>query len=108
MTSERWLAYRSEAVSNLELWSEWEQVQCPVLVIHGLESDALDNQTIDHMRSNKQLSVIHVHDTGHTPNLGDKELNKLIAEWVLDDRPCDDDIYFKGQYSPDRLFLPRL
>lgn len=93
------LAYRAAATKSLNQWEYWDQIHCPVLLLHGLESDALSHNTIDRMRNNPLLSVIHVHDAGHTPSLSDGELNQWIAQWVLDDIPYDQDRYYQ---NPDR------
>ncbi|MXZ80083.1 MAG: alpha/beta hydrolase [Gammaproteobacteria bacterium] len=98
------LAYRSEATRSLDQWSYWDQLQCPVLLLHGLESDAMLDETIDRMKSNPQLSVIHVHDTGHTPSLSDGDLNRKIAEWVLNDRAYSQDFHFRSRYRPENIF----
>jgi len=98
------LAYRSAATKSLNQWNYWDQIKCPVLLLHGLESDALSHKTIDHMRINPLLSVIHVHGAGHTPSLSDGELNQWIADWVLDDKPYGQDRYYKNSERPPSIF----
>ena len=66
-------------------------MQCPVLLIHGVESDATTEETITRMRGHGGLSVIHVPDTGHTPTLSDGLLIGEVARWVHDDRPFGED-----------------
>ncbi len=90
------LAYRAQASQSLDIWDEWDQVNCPILLLHGTESDATLLESIDRMRYKKNLSVIHVHKTGHTPSLSDGILNEHIVQWLLDDRPFDQDF----QYEP--------
>ena len=85
------LAYRADADHSLDLWAEWATVKCPVLLIHGADSDATTLDTIDKMRSHDGLSVLHVPDTGHTPTLTDRPLIEDIVAWTLDDRPFDKD-----------------
>ena len=58
------LAYRAEADSSLDLWNEWNQLRCPVLLLHGTQSDSTTNETVDRMRNHDNISVIHVEDTG--------------------------------------------
>ena len=65
------LAYRAEAGSSLDLWDDWGEVKCPVLLIHGVQSDATTQETIARMRGTGGFSVIHVPRTGHTPALCD-------------------------------------
>ena len=100
------LAYRAEARSSLDLWDDWTRVQCPVLLIHGVESDATSDETIARMRGVGGLSVIHVPRTGHTPTLCDAELIEEIVRWVQDDRPFDEDRILPFPQWPARLLYP--
>ena len=100
------LAYREEATRSLDLWTQWSAVQCPVLLLHGLESDATSNETIERMRKDKKLAVIHVHDAGHTPSLGDGELTAAIKKWILDDECIANDLYYRVNYNPIRVLYP--
>ena len=76
------LSYRYDAANNLDLWEEWRQVTCPVLLVHGTLSDATDDATVDRMRDHSGMSVIQVRETGHTPLLCDPGLARLIADWI--------------------------
>lgn len=75
-------AYREEANANLEQWDQWARLRCPVLVIHGLLSDALMPPTIARMRKVRPFDLMHVPDTGHTPILCDANQIHFIAEWL--------------------------
>ena len=100
------LAYREEASANLDLWEEWEKIKCPVLMIHGLCSDAVLVDTIDRMRLHDGFSVLHVENTGHTPTLSDGPLIQKITHWVLDDRPFVKDHFYDTVYQPERILFP--
>ncbi len=100
------LAYRTEARSSLDLWDDWTGVTCPVLLIHGLRSDATSDETIGRMRQYRPLSVIHVPDTGHTPTLSDKPLIEDVARWVNDDQPFNDDRTRPTVEWPRRVLYP--
>jgi pimeloyl-ACP methyl ester carboxylesterase len=76
-------AYRAAAQHSLDQWKEWRRVQCPVLSIHGMISDALLPATIKRMRTNHRVCVMHVPDTGHTPVLSDRNQNWFIHEWLM-------------------------
>lgn len=91
------LAYREEARVSLDLWEDWAEVECPVLLLHGMLSDATSEETIEEMRASKNLSVLHIADTGHTPTLSDSELTAAIVEWIQHDQ----------QFASDRYFQPR-
>ena len=100
------LAYRSDARSSLDLWEEWARLKCPVLLIHGLQSDATTDETIDRMRGIDGFSVIHVPDTGHTPTLSDGPLIADVARWVCEDRPFAQDLIRPTADWPRRILYP--
>jgi pimeloyl-ACP methyl ester carboxylesterase len=75
-------AYREDAKHSLDQWRHWDRVRCPVLVIHGMLSDALLDPTVKRMQKNELVSVMHVPDTGHTPVLSDRNQNYFIREWL--------------------------
>ena len=101
------LAYRADARNSLDMWEDWDRVECPVLLIHGVESDATTDETIDRMRGMGNLSVIHVPGTGHTPTLSDGALIADIAGWVCDDRPFAEDRVRPTSDWPRRVLYPQ-
>jgi pimeloyl-ACP methyl ester carboxylesterase len=76
-------SFRADAQESLDQWKLWEKVHCPVLLIHGLLSDALLTPTIKRMRTRHNVAVMHVPDTGHTPVLSDRNQNWFIHEWLM-------------------------
>jgi pimeloyl-ACP methyl ester carboxylesterase len=77
-------AFRTDAQDNLDQWRQWQKIHCPVLLIHGMMSDALFPPTIKRMREKHDVAVMHVPDTGHTPVLSDRNQNWFIHEWLMD------------------------
>ena len=75
-------AFRHDARTSLDQWALWRRVRCPVLLIHGLLSDALLPTTIRRMQRSGDVCVMHVPDTGHTPVLSDRNQNWFIHEWL--------------------------
>jgi pimeloyl-ACP methyl ester carboxylesterase len=75
-------AYGRHAHRSVSQWRQWQQVRCPVLLIHGLESDALFAPTIRRMSRGKAISVMHVPRTGHTPLLADRHQIDFIRQWL--------------------------
>ena len=69
------------------LFRSWQRVQCPVLLIHGMQSDALFEPTIRRMRRGKDLTLMHVPDTGHTPLLADRNHIAFIRQWLAGQAP---------------------
>ena len=76
-------AYRADAQSSLDQWKLWRRVHCPVLLIHGMLSDALLPPTIERMKIGHDVTVMHVPDTGHTPVLSDRNQNRFIHDWLM-------------------------
>jgi pimeloyl-ACP methyl ester carboxylesterase len=76
-------AYRRDARTSLRQWGSWAKLRCPILLIHGLMSDALLPETIVRMQKTKPVSVVHVPDTGHTPVLSDRNQTWFIRDWLL-------------------------
>jgi pimeloyl-ACP methyl ester carboxylesterase len=75
-------AFRQDAQESLEQWRFWSKIRCPVLLIHGLLSDALQLRTIERMRNTRPIEVMHVPDTGHTPVLSDRNQSWFIRYWL--------------------------
>ncbi len=99
------LAYRADSEQSLDLWHSWDKVQCPVLLLHGMESDASTDDMIERMRRYPGLSVIHIPDTGHTPSLSDGYLAEEIARWISDDRSFDQDRSCAGVSWTNRILF---
>jgi pimeloyl-ACP methyl ester carboxylesterase len=77
-------AFRTDAQHSLDQWALWKRIHSPVLLIHGMLSDALLPATIERMRATANLWLMHVPDTGHTPVLSDRNQNWYIHEWLMD------------------------
>jgi pimeloyl-ACP methyl ester carboxylesterase len=75
-------AYRRSAVHSVMQWDEWQRVKCPILLIHGMQSDALMEPTIKRMSRGKNITVMHVPDTGHTPLLADRNQVEFVRQWL--------------------------
>jgi pimeloyl-ACP methyl ester carboxylesterase len=80
-------AYRKSSGRSLDQWEIWKQVHCPVLLIHGLQSDALLPPTIRRMSRHKRITVMHIPDTGHTPLLADRNQIDFVRQWLAGDVP---------------------
>lgn len=76
-------AYRRDAQKSLLQWNAWRQIDCPVLLVHGLQSDALLEATIRRMQRSKPIALMHLPDTGHAPLLADRNQIWFIRDWLL-------------------------
>ena len=75
-------AYRRDAQHSLRQWTQWQSVNCPMLLIHGLQSDALFEPTIRRMMRGKPVSLMRIPDTGHAPLLADRNHIWFIRQWL--------------------------
>jgi len=78
------LAYRDDARHAVRQWAAWRDVQCPVLLLHGLQSDALLPATVARMQQ-RPITLARIPDTGHTPVLCDRHQTLTIAGWLHGD-----------------------
>ena len=79
------LAYRQDARHSLDQWARWERLRCPVMLLHGMESDALSQRTIVRMQRNRAMTLAHIPHTGHTPLLSDRNQTHWIRSWLKGD-----------------------
>jgi pimeloyl-ACP methyl ester carboxylesterase len=77
-------AYCVSARQSIRLWQQWEGLSCPILVIHGMETDTLQPPTLKRMQKKNTVSVMHVPATGHTPALADGNHIGCIREWLCE------------------------
>lgn len=97
-------AYRRDAQRSLLQWTEWRHVHCPVLLIHGMQSDALFEPTIRRMMRGKQVQLMRIPDTGHAPLLADRHHTGFIRQWLLgEDMPEGE---FSVLHAPPREAYP--
>ncbi|MFG5409963.1 alpha/beta fold hydrolase [Piscinibacter sakaiensis] len=80
-------AYRRAAEEDVDQWTDWGALPMPVLLMHGMESDALTPETLVRMQALRPLSIAHVPQTGHTPLLADRHQTATIGDWLADPAP---------------------
>lgn len=68
---------------DIDLWSVWEKITCPVLIIHGRQSDLLLEEHIVRMKKIHPLTeVMVIDDAGHAPALLRTTEHESIAQWL--------------------------
>ena len=70
---------------DVDLWSTWSNVRCPVLVIRGEQSDLLLADTAEQMTTTgprAELAVLA--GMGHAPTLMSEDQIALLSRWLLD------------------------
>ena len=76
--------FHNAVVTEINLWSYWDKITCPVLVFRGEDSDFLSAETAREMtQRGPRTTVVEVPGAGHTPNLNTEEHIKIIKGWLL-------------------------
>lgn len=68
---------------DIDLWSVWKKIRCPVLVIHGVHSDLLTPGVIKKMcRTHAPTDVYEIENAGHAPALLEVADHEIITQWL--------------------------
>lgn len=69
---------------DFDLWHVWRKIKCPVLLIHGKNSDMLLPNIIEKMQQiHSEITVIEIPDAGHAPALLDPTHHEMIYRWLI-------------------------
>ncbi|HYH17072.1 MAG TPA: alpha/beta hydrolase [Azospirillum sp.] len=79
-------AYRDEASHDHDQWDDWQRIGCPILLVHGMMTDALLDPTIARMLEKPRFGVVHIPHVGHTPTLSDPLHIDTLRRWL---HACD-------------------
>ncbi len=78
------LPFKSEPMQDIDLWDTWDRIRCPVLVLRGIESDVLLEETAAEMqRRGPPTEVVQFRDIGHAPALMAKDQIDTVCNWLL-------------------------
>ncbi|HSX20875.1 MAG TPA: alpha/beta hydrolase [Gammaproteobacteria bacterium] len=70
-------------ITDINLWSLWDKVKCPVLVLRGETSDILLRETTDQMRvTGPKATITEIPACGHAPMLMTPEQIAIIHTWL--------------------------
>lgn len=77
------VSFQETPIRDVELWSVWDQIRRPTLVLRGAESDLLTEATANEMtqRGPKPL-VLTFPDCGHAPALMDRDQIQAVKGWL--------------------------
>lgn len=68
---------------DIDLWHIWRKITCPVLVVHGKQSDLLLPEIVAKMRDiHADTEVLEIPDAGHAPALFRAAEHEFIYEWL--------------------------
>lgn len=70
-------------IEDIDLWPVWDQIQCPVLVLRGAESDLLLVETaLEMTRRGPAAEIVEIDGTGHAPALMAKDQIEIVRDWL--------------------------
>lgn len=65
------------------IWEFWEKIQCPVLVLRGMESDFLTEALMNRMQDSlPHAEFMEFEGVGHTLSLNSKKQINIIQNWL--------------------------
>ena len=71
--------------ADVDLWPVYEMIQCPVLVLHGAESDLLLADTVRGMAERgPKAKTVDIPDVGHAPTRMDDAQIGIVRDFLLD------------------------
>lgn len=71
------------AVADVHIWSLWDQITCPVLVLRGAESDILSAETAQEMTARgPKAQLITFAGVGHAPALMARDQIDIVTGWL--------------------------
>jgi len=78
-------AFQAALTDDIDLSSFWVAVTCPVLLLHGTNSDLLTNEVIAKMQNSGSsiLQVMHFSGCGHAPALMSQDQISCIEDYLL-------------------------
>jgi pimeloyl-ACP methyl ester carboxylesterase len=69
---------------DMEFWSVWDAVSCPVLTLRGANSDILLAETAREMTERgAKTKLVEFNDWGHAPALYDAGQISVVKDWLL-------------------------
>jgi pimeloyl-ACP methyl ester carboxylesterase len=73
------------ALVSIEMWSMWESISCPILLLRGETSDVLSVECVEEMkkRNRNLIQVFTVNGVGHAPSLSNEQQVRVIREFLM-------------------------
>lgn len=75
--------FLTDTAEGLDLWSAWDAIQCPTLVLHGADSPLLTADVITEMRHRRpDIEVVSFAEVGHAPALMAADQIATVLRWL--------------------------
>ena len=73
----------AQPIEDVDVWPIWDAVRCPVMVLHGEDSDILLRETAEEMgQRGPKAKVVHIAGVGHAPMMMDDAQIGLVRDWL--------------------------
>lgn len=77
--------FKARPIGPVDLWSLWDRITCPVLVIRGGRSDILRPETAQEMTGRgPKARLVTIPNAGHAPALMDEEQIAVVRAFLAD------------------------
>ena len=78
--------FKTLALKDIDLWSLWDAIHCPTLVLRGEYSDVLDHpDAIAMTERGPQAKLVEFPGMGHAPALMAADQIAVVRDWLLAD-----------------------
>jgi pimeloyl-ACP methyl ester carboxylesterase len=75
------------SLEDIEFWPVWDAIQCPVMVLRGVDSDILLREVATDMADRgPRAKVIEIDGCGHAPLLFENDQIDLVRAWLDNSR----------------------
>eukprot|EP01119_Soliformovum_irregulare_P013821 TRINITY_DN3714_c0_g1_i2.p1 TRINITY_DN3714_c0_g1~~TRINITY_DN3714_c0_g1_i2.p1 ORF type:complete len:175 (-),score=53.76 TRINITY_DN3714_c0_g1_i2:49-573(-) len=78
------LPFRNAPMQEVVLWPFWDNIQCPMMIVRGKESDLLLKETLEEMKRKKpSITVAEIEGIGHAPSLAPADQIQAVANFLF-------------------------
>ncbi len=74
---------KQRKLPDMDIWSVWNMIDPPALVLRGEESDILLPETAKQMAARKQVDLLEFANVGHAPMLMEDAQIEPVVEWLV-------------------------
>lgn len=76
--------FKKQPIENVDLWSSWDAISCPTLVLRGAQSDILRRRDADAMtQRGPKARLVEFPGIGHAPSLTAPDQIAAIRDFLL-------------------------
>ena len=76
--------FRIGPLEDTDMWSYWDAIQCPTLVIRGESSDLLRREDAEEMtRRGPRANLVEIAGCGHAPALMAADQIAMVKDWLV-------------------------